>query len=189
MKKLLILFAIVALGGCRAKTFATAQEVEDAFKCETDDFSGLTTCNMQEKLTCSHDGSDWNCPSSLGMGGVQTFSNLVIIYKNKNDATFAINGSIFGFDWSFPEYAKDKDGRNLSLNKIDSNVSCSGSVCSHYEYFTIKLDKKYLTKHKNTGISIKIYGKRGNSQVELPAVYVQGLLNFMKNDTTKEKTE
>ena len=163
-------------------TFKTPEEVETSITCETDEFSSLTTCKMPNKNTCSDDGSD----SEMNCVGNRTYSSLRVDYDKENSAIFSINGYVFDLGWTFLESALDKDGKTILFSKTDSTVPyCNQSACQHKEYFSISLDKNYLIKHKDSGISIKIYGKRGTARIELPNIYIKGFLNYIRNNNVK----
>ncbi len=174
MKKI-ILIPIISfiLCGCMSANpvFDTPLESEQAVICKTDEFSKNTTCDGANQTTESI-GKDANTGS---------VSYLRMLYtRDKSNKHFVINGHIPCMGWCFPDRAIDKDGTSMDFKRTDGEVmTCmtgSGS-CLTYEYFTIKTDRKYIEKHKENGIAIKIYGKNGDSIIELSPVYIQGFLN------------
>ncbi len=67
IKKLYILTLGILLAGCvTMQTLTSADEIEASISCITDDFSGLTTCEIPEKNTCTQTGTDtvMNCAGS-----------------------------------------------------------------------------------------------------------------------------
>lgn len=182
MKKLLILSSFVALSACvQVMTLKTADEVEESILCTTDDFSDITSCDVPLKRTCSIDGSD----SYMHCAGYQAYSTLKLTHKNSKDAQFGISGYIWSSQWTFPERALDSDGKKIAFENTDSIPSCTTQTCRYKEYFVMYLDKNYLNAHKDTGISIKIYGKRGAARVVFPAPYVQGMLAYADKNGIK----
>lgn len=182
MRKLLIISSLVALSACvQAVTLKTVDEVEEAITCTEDDFSGVTSCDLPLKHTCSIDGSD----SYMHCAGYNAYSRLKLTHKNNQDAQFGISGYIWSSQWTFPERALDSDGEKIAFENTDSIPSCTTSTCRYKEYFVMYLDKNYLNAHKDTGISIKIYGKRGTARVVFPAQYVQGMLNYANKNEIK----
>lgn len=182
MTKHLILSSLLVLSACvQVSTLKTAQEVENSITCTTDDFSDITSCEMPLKSTCSMDGTD----SYMNCAGYVVHSRLKLIHKSSQNAQFGISGYIWAPQWTFPQKALDSDGKAIDFENLDSIPRCSGSTCRTQEYFLITLDKDYLNQHKTSGISIKIYGKRGNARVEFPAHYVQGMLNYVQNNNIK----
>lgn len=179
MKKSLLY--LIALSACvQITTLKTAQEVEDSITCTTDDFSGITSCEMPLKSTCN-DGTD----SVFNCAGARINSRLRVSHTDNQNARFTITGYIWSPQWTFPKSALDADGKPMNFEATDSIPHCTSSTCRTEEYFVIKLDKDYLNQHKNKGISIKVYGKRGNLRVEFPAHYVQGILNYAENNEIK----
>lgn len=184
MKKLLILSSLLMLSACiTTETLKTAQEVENSITCTKDDFSGITNCKMPIKSTCGTDGTD----AYMSCNGLVSHSGLALNYDENKKAKLAVSGYIIALKYSYPKSAIDADGQSMKFSNIDSRIELctSATACQHREYFDIEIDKDYLIKHKESGISIKIYGTRANARVDLPAQYVQGMLNYIKNNDIK----
>lgn len=183
IKKLYILTLGILLAGCVAaklQTLTSADEVEASISCITDEFSGLTTCEIPEKNTCTQTGTD----TVMNCAGSRTVTKLKMAHKNGKDAEFAITGYVFSSGWAFSKRALDKDGNQLDFEQFDSDILGGGTSWTK-EHFVITLPKDYISKHQNDGISIKIYGTRVSSRIEIPAEYTQGMLNYMKSNGIK----
>lgn len=181
MKKLFMLSSLAALAACvQIETLKTAQDVETSITCAKDEFSGITSCEMPLKSTCN-DGTDVN----MNCVGARVHSRLRLNHKDGKNAHFAISGYVWHSQMTYPKSALDSEGRKMDFEETDSVSQCTRYGCRYEEYFVITLDKSYLNQHKNKGLSIKIYGKRGNLRVEFPAHYVQGVLNYAQNNGIK----
>lgn len=87
-------------------------------------------------------------------------------------------------DWRFYNSAYDLKGKKLNFVQIDHEVT-SGAMTK--EDFAISLTKDYLTENTQTGLNIKIYGKRGDVVLSLPPHYIQGFLRKVEAYTTRPK--
>lgn len=178
MKKILLFVSVLGLSACTARYLTDPQAAFDSVECETDSFNGMTSCFMPEKNTCGADGSD-----AVGWcAGNRSYSKLKVVHNNGR-ASFAVVGYVFNLGWTYPKSATDKSGRKLNFKQTDSQVGAclSSTPCQTYEYFVIDIDRDYIRKHINNDIVIKIYGKRGNSMITLPAAYVAGFNAFLNN--------
>jgi hypothetical protein len=59
--------------------------------------------------------------------------------------------------------------------------------CLKIEKFSIMLSKDYLKKHAKDGFFLKAYGKGGQVIVDVPAPYIEGFYNFVKNRESGKK--
>lgn len=178
MKKVLLFVSILGLSACTAKYLTDPQAAFESVECETDNFNGATSCVMPQKNTCGADGSD----SVGGCAGNRSYSKLKVVYNN-GYASYAITGYVFNLGWTYPQSATDKSGKELKFTKTDSKVGAclSAAPCQTYEYFVIDINRAYIRTHVNNDIVIKIYGKRGNSMITLPAAYVAGFDAYLNS--------
>jgi hypothetical protein len=76
-------------------------------------------------------------------------------------------------NWAFYSEAGDSDGVQLDLVEIDRTVLSAKTV---NETVAVNMDHAYLISHKDTGLDIKISGKRGSVIVTVPSTYISGYL-------------
>lgn len=180
MKRFLAILSILILTACVNEQYLSdPQAAFDSVECDADDFRGTLTCTMPEKTTCSKDGSD----SVMSCSGNRSYAKLRVVDTGQF-ALFAITGHVFNLGWTFPHSATDISGRDLEFNKTDTKVGycpAAAGVCQTFEYFAIYLDRNYIKSHLYNGITIKIYGQRGNSLITLPPAYVQGFDMFLRS--------
>jgi len=171
---------IAGLTACAAPKYLTDPiAAENSIKCKTDNFSKITKCDMPTLMT-DINGKDstamsWRPPISYGY-----FRLVKGEFKDQNVGSVSLNGNITSNDWLFINSVRDSDGKTLKMEAIDSDVNCKGG-CTTKEYFVIDIDKEYLSKHDQSGIQLKFYGKRGDAILNIPAAYVQGFNNYITN--------
>ncbi|MBU3626604.1 PDZ domain-containing protein [Polynucleobacter sp. JS-Safj-400b-B2] len=76
--------------------------------------------------------------------------------------------------WRFYDRAIDRDGKALAVDVLARNVQYGGAVV---EQFMAKLSVPYLQSHRDAGLDIRFDGKGGSLVVQLPASYVQAMLD------------
>jgi PDZ domain len=76
--------------------------------------------------------------------------------------------------WRFYDRAIDRDGKALVVDVLARNVQYGSTVT---EQFMAKLSVPYLQSHRDTGLDIRFDGKGGSLVVQLPASYVQAMLD------------
>jgi hypothetical protein len=74
--------------------------------------------------------------------------------------------------WRFLEQAFDSQGTQLATKVVSQDSDESGVT----ETVAIAVPKEYLVAHSQSGLDIKIVGRRGDVLIKLPASYVQGFL-------------
>ena len=178
MNKLLTILTACGLSACASAHYLKDPvAAQQSISCTTDTFAQASTCDMPSVLTDinGHDNTalSWVMPLTYAY-----FREVGGEFNNINIHSVSLNGHVDTRDWLFISEARDSNGTKLNIKKIDSDVSCK-SGCTTKEFFVIDLDKTYLYKHAQTGIHIKIYGKRGTALINLPAPYVQGFLNYL----------
>jgi hypothetical protein len=177
MKKLLILPLIVSLVACAGSQHLTDPvAAQAAIKCETDKFSKITKCTSPT-ITTDIDGRDetsWHWMFPI------TYTKFRL-FDNNGTSTFDIYTAITSNDWLFPNRVVDSDGKALQMDKIDSNIdSCVGG-CKTQEHLSIIVSRAYVTQHVKEGISMKVYGARGEAIINMPAAYVQGFDSYLRS--------
>jgi len=88
--------------------------------------------------------------------------------------TYQVVALIYSRNWGFYEYAIDKEDNSFDLRLMGKKV-ISGNLFK--EIVGIELTRKYLEDHANTGMTFKIYGKKGDKIISVPTIYIGGLLN------------
>jgi len=78
------------------------------------------------------------------------------------------------YGWAFWGEAFDKDGANLNVEKIASEVGDGGVT---YELIGVHMVHSYLESHRASGIFLRIDGKRAQKVINVPANYIDGFLN------------
>lgn len=181
MKKFLLILTTCGLSACASAPYLQDPiAAEQSIKCKTDNYSQITTCDMPSVLT-DINGQDNTALSWQGPIAYVYFREVSGQFKNTKVHTISLNGHVDSNDWLFINEARDSAGNKLKIEKIDSDVKCHGG-CTTKEYFTIDINKSYLYRHAQTGIQIKIYGKRGHAIINLPAPYIQGFIQYLNNN-------
>jgi hypothetical protein len=81
--------------------------------------------------------------------------------------------------------AIDSDGKKLPFNKVDREKIAKDL---RVEEFGATLTRSYLVAHRNSGLNIRFYGRRGDLTVVYPAEHVQEFLAiFDKEQAEKAK--
>lgn len=181
MKNLISLIPIFALGACVSfEHYTDPVAAQDGIKCDYDSFSDQVSCHMQEIGTCGD-----NRPATRAFC---SFPSSHMYFKtvftgDKEIAAYGLNGYIRATDWKRPYRVTDNTGKDFDFEHIDSKVeSCAQGICRTKEYISIHLDRNYIVRHINTGISMKVYGKRGSTLITIPAAYVVGFNNFLQSE-------
>lgn len=75
--------------------------------------------------------------------------------------------------WYFLSSAADIDGVSLPVFELDREVESGGNV---EEKVAVQLSREYLDRHAQSGLNIRVDGKRGSVTYKVPAAYVAGFL-------------
>ena len=81
-------------------------------------------------------------------------------------------------DWSFFYSAFDENGNKLSFTEIDQNVLHNGRI---NEKFGINIDDRFISKYKDTGVEIKIKGKKQDLIFKIQPAVIEALSEHLKN--------
>ena len=152
---------------------ATASYAEKQSYCKTDEFKNEKTCYSYKVYTHNPEFSKY---LEKTMDRYLVYSYQFLLDAN---GTLALVVNYSDSDWAFLEEAVDSDGKELRVQKIDSKVGHNAYVA---ELVGIILSESYLKEHIDTGIKIKIYGKRKNVVVFVPGPYVEGFYNYIQNN-------
>jgi hypothetical protein len=85
-------------------------------------------------------------------------------------------------NWRYYHSTWDSDGNKLHTNQIDRDIGeCIRSrSCSHTEHLGIDVSGNYLSKHRETGIRLKLSGKTGERVISIPAEQIDAFLTVVK---------
>ena len=82
-------------------------------------------------------------------------------------------------DWLFLDRAVDLSGKELPTHVMDRQVW--GKVGRIREHLLVEMSREALDAAAVSGLSVKLYGRRGNVVVTLPAYYVAGFLRKVQD--------
>ena len=82
--------------------------------------------------------------------------------------------------WHFYDHAYDLDGERHEAKRISSDVDCRGSSCTYEEDVVVALSSDYIEKLATKGLEMKLTGNGGEFVVGLPAGYMDGLLQRLR---------
>lgn len=88
---------------------------------------------------------------------------------------------LFKFTWELLENAADSAGKRLEVHVIDRQASSNPAGAVVTEDIVLKLDREYLEAHCTTGITIKVWGLRGEETFDVPAYYISGFLERLSS--------
>lgn len=172
MKNTILLVGLLLITACTT-TPQTPLEVKNSFNCIIDNFAKMTECSTQNI-------SD---NSNLGSYVSMRFSK----YNNKLliRGRFSTSAGVFVKDEVVTkvEKALDSDGKTLMLENVKESRAtlCMDGRCYMNAPFDIVIDEEWLQKHKENGVSIKVYTSDGDSRIQrIPAFYIQGFLDYIK---------
>ncbi|MBP3397498.1 MAG: hypothetical protein J6K82_01045 [Alphaproteobacteria bacterium] len=198
MKKLLIsCFILPALVACHGNKQPLTKYFKPYKHCLYDEHNGITTCESLEishglVFECKHTQPDNNLTcTSTTLFDFNDLNKLPIYYnefefkidskpKSKSqNITLIVN---IHTDLETPLTANkvnDKNQRSFKFNIVSDN--CYDTYCD--EKINIFLDREYISKNIENGISLKIYGK--NNQSSILHVEPQHIADFDKFLTSK----
>ncbi|MDR0803879.1 MAG: hypothetical protein LBO08_02205 [Rickettsiales bacterium] len=175
--KILIITACAALSACAGSAPKTALEVQNGFKCQTDEFSKTETCISAQ----IEDSSE-----SL------LHNDYLFMHFAKSGSRLFIQGSISTRAGALvrdtavvkAEKALDSNGKQFVMENAKKSETriCMSGTCYMYAPFELVIDKKWLEQHKASGSAIKVYTDTGLSPVQnIPAHYIQGFLDYLNS--------
>lgn len=100
--------------------------------------------------------------------------------KEDGTKTFVLLSADDRSSWAFYESAKDQDGKEMSFYRPMGDVDSYSSGVKITEFFNIGLPEDYLKAHRETGIAIRVYGKKDNVTFHVPAWYIDGVLKYFE---------
>ena len=164
---LILLWSLFTIIGCTStpELFLSDPNVaEHSVNCEKDEYKKTEYCYSPKVYR-------WNAAYNNHVSDVHYYFG--IARHNKKAEPYII-GEFTGSEWYFLNQAIDIDGKKLTFKEMDHEVP--GGI---KETFSISLTKDYLKKHREKGIKIKLYGKRGNAIMDIPPAYVEGFYNYL----------
>lgn len=153
----------------------TAQTVSAACRVQVDDYQGtaLVSCpQRQGDLDLVSDDSYYRAHlrGMVNRAGAETFQLYV--------ATRLDGG------WQDFRGARDQHEIPLEVAKVDRKKNCEPNArsevdCTYYEHFGVPFTREYLEARKVRGIELRVRSRAGESQIVLPAAYVQGFMDSL----------
>lgn len=173
--KLIILLGLSMLVGCAGFNNVTSKQgVIDKFTVDYDNFKKIAWLNapMMQASTfieaAKKDHSDWQ---------VDLYFLRAFVDKKTNTEFIQIYVSNASSDWLFFESAVDSDGNEMKFVKISRETSQNTKYgVGTVEDFAIGVTLDSLKAHIDNGISIRIYGKKGNRTLNIPGYYIDGFV-------------
>ncbi len=81
-------------------------------------------------------------------------------------------------DSGFYGSANDSDGNKLNTVTISrEDDSCITGSCWLYSPLGINVDREYLEKYKDSGISVELFDKTGENVFSVPSAYIKAILD------------
>ena len=105
-----------------------------------------------------------------------TLDGFLRLIKNDNSESYCLYATYESNGWAFFDTARDSDAKPLEVVRIDQRIGTLVSKTNVQEDMCIVLSRKYLEEKKDTGLNIKIIGKRDEIAFQVPAYYIQGFL-------------
>jgi len=132
----------------------------------------------------------WITGPRLGKSGQYRYLRAL---ADKNKSIGFIQLYLYHFEWDNDGYdfhsAYDPSGKKLEFHKVryekDWQEYHIGEGQTEYRQCSIDdaavtISYKELVKLRNSGLTVKLYGRLGNKVVELPAVYVNDFLSVLE---------
>lgn len=97
--------------------------------------------------------------------------NLIKVLKKPGNIRLHV--SAFPREWAFYDEARDRDGKVYKLQNIDRKAEAR-YVC---ESFGIDFPYDQLSAATGEGLTLRLYGKRGQYTFTVPGFYIRGYLD------------
>lgn len=182
MKKILLILCTLGIfAGCVSypKTsedvLAGVKVSEDTFdKTSKIDFPVIKYINLPNDEICAMTGkSKW--------GMIPDVVYNIRIIEAQGDKTFLLMASEKRTKWAFYRSAVDNDGKNLSLNRPNGDVTSVAGYVDLTEYFNISLSEDYLKEHRQSGFAVRVIGANDTVTFHVPAHYIDGVLKYVES--------
>ena len=171
--------------------FSNIKSISTAIEVTVDQYKDIKTVYGPFFITQSRTGDFFSIPLVLRI--TSFFQNPVIltdskkvrlvseIYNNGLNTSYIELKDIYQGEWRMYSSAIDKDGNQIDFQKVDSKNTgkCIYKTCNKLEEARIFVDIEYLENAKETGIDIKVYGQRGETEIFLPSEYIKSFLNYL----------
>jgi hypothetical protein len=177
--KILIAAVCAALTACVGSAPKTALDVQNGFRCYTDDFAKTEVCSGAR----IEDGNENLLREDyLFMNFAKSGNRLFLQGSISTRAGALVRDTAI----VMPEKALDSNGKQFIMENAKKSESrmCMSGTCYLYAPFELVIDKKWLEQHKTSGAAIKVYTDTGLSPVQnIPAHYIQGFLDYINSGT------
>lgn len=91
--------------------------------------------------------------------------------------------------WKFLSSANGIDGTRFDTVVLDRDIRfCTRYGCSLAEHVIVHTNRQYLRKHIDSGLDIRLDGKRGNHHIYLPPAYIVAFLASLPPIRANAKT-
>lgn len=192
MKKFILLILCSVVCGCKVPDtpvplrYTDKEASYNSITCTRDSFKKTTWC-YSAPVADSQLIKNINGQNVFDINGWRYMDDIVVFRTAQKDSVkkydiiqlyFEMNGAC----WVFYNSAYDMAGNKLDFVEIDRQVDhCAHGICSCKEEFAINVDKKYLKKYENKGLTIRLYGKYGEKNFSFRPEYIQGLVKHLEN--------
>ena len=171
--------------------FSNIKSISTAIEVTVDQYKDIKTVYGPYFITQSRTADFFSIPLVIRITSL--FQNPVIltdskkvrlvseIYNNELNTTYIELKDIYQGEWRMYSSAIDKDGNQIDFQKVDSKSTgkCVYKTCNKLEEARILVEIEYLENAKETGIDIKVYGQRGETEIFLPSEYIKSFLNYL----------
>lgn len=174
MRFTILAVLILTLAGCaHSINWHDAATISAAIQTQRDPFKNVTTFTgpncAADPRTDNVSIRAWKMPS--GRTEYQVYV--------ADEYTYEIMRS--GTGWRFYTDANDSDGLSLPTVIISRNANwCGRYNCAYLEIVGVAVTQDYLNAHTEQGITLKIYGKGGETIVTIPAAYIRAVLQTVR---------
>lgn len=162
------LFALSACSVLRVNpedSLAVSEEVE----VERDAFKGIMTYKGPVVTNQADDGTD--APE------VEDVFLRSQIERGKPMRFFLVVSDYYDGDWRGFDQAYDLEGHKFHALSVRHKVHCK-LICGYEEVLEVELDRDYLERHQDNGLTMRLYGPAGQSSspFAVPGPYIRGFL-------------
>jgi hypothetical protein len=117
----------------------------------------------------------------IGKNSIMAYIDTAFKEKYSGRSNISILIYYYGRKWKFFDTAYDIDGNQMKVISAGREVrGCSAKDCSFSESMMIPLSNKYLEKHLEKGIKIKIMGRGDDIILNFTPQYLQGFYEAIK---------
>jgi hypothetical protein len=103
-----------------------------------------------------------------------TYWHAKTVFDTEGTPQYSVRVTSYSGDWKFLNEARLESGAVLKTSVVDKDVHRGGVV---EEQLVIDMPTDVLENARQTGMKLKLYGKRGNVLLEIPGWYIDGYLS------------